>query len=88
MSDRRAAEAGPLDVPFTLARDEAGEATVFVCALCGDRFTHGGQVCGTCPLVSGCDLVKCPNCGYQFPRSSRLVDWFRALFRKRSRGQP
>lgn len=53
------------------------EATVFTCALCGARFTHGGLACGACPLAWGCDLVRCPHCGYQFPRSSRLVDWFR-----------
>lgn len=52
-------------------------ATVFACALCGGRFTHGGQACGGCLLASGCELVRCPHCGYQFPRSSRLWDWLR-----------
>ena len=50
------------------------------CALCGGRFDHGGVVCGGCPLASGCDIVKCPHCGYQFPRASRLVEWWRRLF--------
>jgi predicted amidophosphoribosyltransferase len=58
--------------------------TVFTCALCQARFTHGDRVCGACPLHAGCDLVKCPNCGYQFPRSSRLVEW---LERWRRRGR-
>ena len=53
----------------------AAAGTVFTCALCGARFTHGDRVCGACPLHAGCDLVRCPNCGYQFPRSSRLLDW-------------
>jgi predicted amidophosphoribosyltransferase len=57
--------------------DGTEEGTVFVCGLCGARFTHGGQVCGGCALQAGCHLVKCPSCGYQFPRSSRLVDWLR-----------
>jgi hypothetical protein len=57
--------------------DGAEDGTMFVCALCGARFTHGGQVCGGCALQAGCLLVKCPSCGYQFPRSSPLLDWFR-----------
>jgi Fe2+ transport system protein FeoA len=55
----------------------AAEAeAAFACALCGLHFTHGGQVCATCPIGSGCDdLVRCPRCGYQFPRGSRTIDW-------------
>jgi len=52
------------------------EATVFTCPLCGGRFTHAGQVCGGCPLARGCDLVHCPHCAYQYPRSSRIASWF------------
>ncbi len=74
--------------PFLpLARD-AGEATVFRCALCGARFTHGTLVCSTCPLNVGCEVVKCPECGYQFPRSSKIVNWLRRIGRRfgRARG--
>jgi hypothetical protein len=53
--------------------------TEFTCALCGARFTHGGETCGACPLAAGCDLVRCPACGYQFPRRSSLVDAWRRL---------
>ena len=60
-----------------------GEATAFGCPLCGGRFTHGEKVCGTCPMAAGCDLVRCPHCGYQFPRSSLLVRWALRLFRGR-----
>jgi Fe2+ transport system protein FeoA len=56
--------------------------TLFTCLLCGARFTHGGQVCTSCPFAAGCDVVACPRCGYQFPRSSRLVEWVRALGRR------
>jgi hypothetical protein len=51
----------------------AGSGTLFSCSLCGHAFTHGGRVCGACPVSSGCDLVKCPNCGFQFPRSSKIA---------------
>jgi Fe2+ transport system protein FeoA len=57
------------------------DACAFACALCGLRFTHGGQVCASCPITRGCDeLVRCPRCGYQFPRGSRTVAWLQRLW--------
>jgi DNA-directed RNA polymerase subunit RPC12/RpoP len=70
----------PQEVPFATLPSHEPDATVFVCALCGNRFSHGGLVCGTCPMETGCALVRCPNCGFQFPRSSHIVDFFRRLF--------
>ena len=61
----------------------ASPATVFTCGLCGLRFTHGDRVCAACPIGVGCDLVRCPRCGYQFPRGSRTVEWLRRLWRGR-----
>jgi ferrous iron transport protein A len=74
MSDAR-----PDLVPFEPVRDDAGDATRFTCALCGMRFTHATLVCASCPMNAGCEVVKCPSCGYQFPRRSRLVDLARRL---------
>lgn len=55
----------------------------FACALCGLRFTHGGQVCASCPITHGCEeLVRCPRCGYQFPRGSRTLAWIQRLWRR------
>jgi Fe2+ transport system protein FeoA len=69
--------------PLAFAPDEDAE-NAFACALCGLRFTHGGQVCASCPITQGCeDLVRCPRCGYQFPRGSRTVAWLQRLFRRR-----
>ncbi len=66
--------------PFRLAGEgSAGEATAFRCGLCGAQFTHGDRACGACPLGAGCDLVRCPRCGYQFPRRSTLVSWWQRL---------
>jgi hypothetical protein len=59
--------------------------TEFRCALCGTRFTHGRQVCASCPLNAGCELVTCPSCGYSFPRRSFVVDWLRRMIRRRER---
>jgi hypothetical protein len=73
-------ERGPELAPFVPKREAGGDATEFVCALCGGRFTHGTLVCGSCPMNVGCEIVKCPSCGYQAPRRSRLVDLARRVF--------
>ena len=72
----------PDEAPFSPlpAHPAARSGSVFHCALCGNSFTHSGLVCGTCPMQTACALVKCPNCGYQFPRSSVVVDFFRRMF--------
>lgn len=64
---------------------DTGE-NVFECSLCGHSFSghHGG--CEACPLNLGCDLVECPNCGYRFPRKSKLVEMARNLARFFKRG--
>ena len=54
--------------------------TVFSCTLCGARFTHAEKACSACPLNHGCEVVRCPNCGFQFPRESQLVRLARRLF--------
>jgi DNA-directed RNA polymerase subunit RPC12/RpoP len=81
----------PHPQPFTPASEAKarshGEpaATEFVCALCGGRFTHAGLACPACPLRTGCDVVQCPHCGYQFPRGSRALDWLLGVFARRRR---
>lgn len=75
----------PEDLPFVALPAHPAEGSVFTCGLCGNRFTHAGLVCGTCPMQTGCALVRCPNCGFQFPRSSRTADFFRRLFRRARR---
>jgi hypothetical protein len=77
---------GAGELEFVPARDRHEPGTRFECGLCGTSFTHGGQVCGACPLNAGCDLVKCPNCGYQFPRSSRIAEWGRRIWRRLAAG--
>lgn len=77
---------GPLDpraTPFVPVAGADEGATAFHCPLCGARFSHGLLVCGTCPLHAGCEIVKCPQCGYQSPRSSKLVDMVRRLWPRR-----
>jgi hypothetical protein len=78
----------PRGIGFDAVDEESGEATVLSCPLCGGRFTHGNLVCATCPMNLGCEIVRCPSCGYQFPRSSRIVDWARRLLFRVRRETP
>lgn len=72
-------ETTPDRTPF-VPLGTADDATAFSCPLCGGHFSHGTLVCGSCPLNAGCEVVKCPSCGYQFPRRSRIVDLARRMF--------
>jgi predicted amidophosphoribosyltransferase len=74
--------ADPTSTPFVPADAASPEATVFDCPLCGATFSHGALACESCPLHLGCDVVKCPHCGYQYPRTSRIVTWARRLARR------
>lgn len=53
------------------------------CPLCGGAIDGGGRGCASCPLAWNCDLMRCPRCGYQFPRGSRLLAWAKRLLRRR-----
>jgi len=66
----------------------APAATTFDCPLCGCRFSHGEQLCSACPLSGGCDIVRCPHCGYAFPRSSRLLNWLQQVAQSLLRRMP
>lgn len=79
-------ETRPDAIPFVEAGDDAGAATVFSCPLCRAAFRHGTLACGGCPMNAGCDILKCPQCGYQFPRSSRIVEFAKRLFGTARRG--
>ena len=76
----------PALVPFVPKSEGKGVATEFTCSLCGARFTHGTLVCVSCPLNAGCEVVKCPSCGFQSPRRSRIVDAVRRVFGSGERG--
>ncbi|MDI6694679.1 MAG: hypothetical protein QME21_06510 [Anaerolineales bacterium] len=47
-----------------------------VCSMCGFRFNPDQQeVCQSCPLQRGCQLVRCPQCGFEMtdPERSTLA---------------
>jgi len=53
------------------------------CPLCGKEFDATKTACANCPMHAGCDLIRCPNCGYEFPKESRIINFFAKLFNKR-----
>jgi hypothetical protein len=55
------------------------------CSMCGHSFTYAeGAACRSgCPMASGCGMVTCPSCGYEFPRESKLLTLLTNLVRGR-----
>ncbi len=45
------------------------------CSLCGYQFEEDESVvvCAGCPLSKNCNMVRCPNCGFEVPAESELV---------------
>jgi len=45
------------------------------CPLCGIKFDeqYAQKACKGCPFHKSCNLIKCPNCGYEFPGESKIV---------------
>jgi len=39
-------------------------------------------------LARHCKLVRCPNCGYEFPEPTRSLTWFQKLFGRRPIAPP
>lgn len=39
------------------------------CSLCGFKFTEkdAQTACKGCGIVKKCELIKCPNCGFEMP---------------------
>lgn len=57
----------------------------FHCALCGFEFERHSAGCATsCMLAKHCKLVRCPNCGYEFPEPTQGPGWLRKLTGRRA----
>jgi Fe2+ transport system protein FeoA len=52
-----------------------------LCPLCGFEFERTETRCADgCPMGRFCNLIRCPNCQYEFPAEPRLLGWVRRLF--------
>jgi hypothetical protein len=58
------------------------------CALCGARYALAeGRACRPgCPLGRGCDLLRCPFCGYETPAPTPLTRWLDRWIRGKGAG--
>jgi len=63
-----------------------GDSVMIRCQLCGFQFEEGGQtICTSCPLNKGCELICCPNCGYQIPPEPTVFKMFKRVFNKKEK---
>jgi rubredoxin len=55
------------------------------CTLCGHEFDEkaGEPACARCPMSHGCNLVRCPNCGFEMPAEPRWVRWLKEKWKGR-----
>lgn len=51
------------------------------CDFCGHKFDAGcaTQTCNSCPMVSNCGQLACPNCGYPVLREPTLIRLLRGI---------
>ncbi len=54
------------------------------CPFCGFEFAKEDTLCAHgCPLGGVCQLIRCPNCQYEFAESPPSVTWLHGLLRRR-----
>jgi rubredoxin len=60
------------------------------CELCGFEFaeSEASRACSGCSALGGCGLIRCPNCGYEWPKEpawmTRLTNWLKGKKRDAS----
>ena len=49
------------------------------CGLCGHEFDQdkAEAACKGCPVMKGCRLIRCPNCGFETPPEPKWFKYFR-----------
>ncbi|UFS71330.1 hypothetical protein LPW11_03845 [Geomonas sp. RF6] len=54
------------------------------CGFCGYEFREeeGNQGCSSCPMSSGCKMIKCPRCNYENPPEPKMIKTVKKLFRR------
>jgi len=60
------------------------------CSFCGHEFSSGEAetACRSCPLVKGCHLIRCPQCGFEMPPEPKLIAWLRKFGAKKNTSIP
>jgi hypothetical protein len=54
------------------------------CGFCGHEFdeSDANAGCKSCPLSSGCRMLKCPRCNYENPPEPSLVRKIKNIMKK------
>jgi hypothetical protein len=55
------------------------ELSIHECPLCSLQF-EGEECQSCCPMSSGCTMIRCPGCQYEFVEKSTLVSFVKRLF--------
>ena len=57
------------------------------CSLCYKEFNdvQAHNSCSACLLTSGCQMIKCPNCGYEMPVESNWAKKIVNLFQRKKK---
>ena len=55
-----------------------------ICSFCAHEFdeTSAQAGCSGCGKSSGCNMIKCPKCGYEMPPEPRWVKKLKSIFNK------
>jgi len=55
-----------------------------ICGFCGTSFvlSDAEAVCHNCPLAGACNLIRCPQCGYEMPPEAKLISRLKTLGRR------
>ncbi|MBN2544263.1 MAG: hypothetical protein JXB50_00610 [Spirochaetes bacterium] len=59
------------------------------CSLCGYEFdiSESSSACSSCPMNKSCTLLRCPNCGYEFPKEPEWLEKLTKLFKGKKNGR-
>jgi hypothetical protein len=53
------------------------------CPMCGTDFA-AANCHSSCPLSRGCEMTRCPRCGYEFVGGGRIAGLLTKLFGRRN----
>lgn len=59
------------------------------CTVCGFEFNekNAQESCKSCPMMKGCKLIRCPNCGFETPPEPKWLKCPGNEGRKEGRGE-
>jgi hypothetical protein len=66
-----------------MEREAATAPVLRTCPLCGGGIPADTDSCPSgCPMAKKCNLICCPNCGYEFVEESAVVSGLSRLWKR------